>query len=65
MDKSYKIISFYCFIQIKEEFLLKFKTKLLQFEKKGLSGLVVLAEEGINGTVCGSKEIINKVLLRI
>ncbi len=65
MDKSYKVISFYCFIQIKEEFLLKFKTKLLQFEKKGLSGLVVLAEEGINGTVCGSKEIINKIFSEI
>ena len=62
MKNSYKIVSLYCFISIKKSNLLSFRNKLLKFEKDNLSGLIILAKEGINGTICGSEEVIDDVL---
>ncbi len=57
MNDSYKIVSLYCFSRISEKKLSNLRDKLEKFEGKGLTGLLILAQEGINGTICG-KEII-------
>ncbi len=62
-DKSYKIISFYSFFSFKENLLLEFKDKLLDIERNNdLSGLLILANEGINGTICSDEKIIEIIL---
>jgi len=59
MNDTYKIVSLYCFSSIEEKKLLTLKSKLEKFEGKGLTGLIILAKEGINGTICGKETIIN------
>ena len=59
MNVTYKIFSFYCFSQIAENELFKLKDKLEKFEDKGISGLIILAKEGINGTICGKGRIVS------
>ncbi len=57
----YKIVSLYSFTLIKENLILEFKNELLRFEKSNsLSGLLIIAKEGINGTICGEDSIIDK-----
>ena len=51
MNNTYKIVSLYCFSRISEKKLLNFRDKIEKFEEKGLTGLVILAKEGINGTI--------------
>ena len=61
--KNYKsVISFYCFTQIEKNFLDEFKNTLLNYEKEGLTGLIIIAEEGINGTICGEDLITKKTI---
>lgn len=60
MKNLYKVISLYCFIKIEKQSLLTFRNKLFGIVNDDLSGLIILAEEGINGTICGEEEIINK-----
>ena len=57
MNDSYKVISFYCFTPINEKCIQSFRDKLLQYKNRGIFGLIILAEEGINGTFCGKEEI--------
>ena len=57
MNDTYKIVSLYCFSRISEKKLFILRDKLKKFEWKGLTGLLILAQEGLNGTICG-KEII-------
>ncbi len=59
MNNSYKIVSLYCFSQIKEKSLLNLKENLTSYEEAGLTGLIILAEEGINGTICGEQSVVN------
>jgi len=59
MKDNYKIVSLYCFSSISEKELLSFRNKLKEFEEIGLTGLIILAEEGINGTICGKETIVN------
>ena len=59
MNNTYKIVSFYCFSQISEKKLSNLKDKLQKFEDKELTGLVILAEEGINGTICGKENVVS------
>tara|TARA_Y100001978_G_scaffold190062_1_gene192907 strand:- start:678 stop:1592 length:915 start_codon:yes stop_codon:yes gene_type:complete len=54
--------SFYCFTHIEKKYLDDVKNILLNYEKEGLTGLVIIAEEGINGTICGTDKIINKTI---
>jgi len=62
MKNLYKVISLYCFIKIEKQSLLTFRNTLFGIVNDDLSGLIILAEEGINGTICGEEEIINKAL---
>ena len=60
MKKKYKVISLYCFTKIEKNLILEIKEKLLAYENN-VSGLIILGEEGINGTICGPEEYIDKL----
>jgi len=59
MNNSYKIVSLYCFRPISEKKLFNLREKIEKYGEKGLTGLIILAREGINGTICGNEEIVN------
>ena len=60
----YKIISIYSFFSFQEKLILEMKDKLLSIESENdLSGLLIIAKEGINGTICAEENIIEKVLI--
>ena len=59
MRDKYHIVSFYSFVRIEKNLIELIKINLLEFEKKELTGLVVLGNEGINGTVCAPRYLIN------
>ena len=59
----YKIVSIYSFFAFQENFFNELKDNLLIIENNNdLSGLLIIAEEGINGTICAEENIIEKVL---
>ena len=59
----YKIISIYSFFSFQENLILELKDKLLSIENDNdLTGLLIIAKEGINGTICAEEKIIEKVL---
>ena len=60
MNKSFKILSFYCFALTTKDALLGLREKFLPYEDNGLSGLIILAEEGINATICGKEKIVDE-----
>ncbi len=59
MNDTYKIVSLYCFSPLSEKKLLNLREKLDKFKEEGLTGLIILALEGINGTICGRETIVN------
>ena len=59
MKDNYKIVSLYCFSPIEEKKLFDLRDNLEKFGDKGLTGLIILAKEGINGTICGKETIVN------
>ena len=59
MNDIFKIVSLYCFSSIAKKKLFNLKDKLQKFEDKELTGLVILAEEGINGTICGKENVVS------
>ena len=60
--KIYKIVSLYSFFPFQENLILDFKNKLLDIESENdLSGLLILASEGVNGTICAEKNVIDIV----
>ena len=62
-DKNYKIISLYSFFIFQENLILELKDKLLSLEKENdLTGLLIIAKEGINGTICSEDGVIKIVL---
>ena len=61
--KIYKIVSLYSFFPFQENLILDLKNKLLEIENDNdLSGLIIFASEGINGTICAEKNVINIVI---
>jgi len=61
--KSYKIVSLYSFFPFQENLILDLKNKLLEIENENdLSGLFIFASEGINGTICAKKNVIDIVI---
>ena len=61
--KNYKIISLYSFFPFQENLILDLKNKLLEIENENdLSGLFIFAREGINGTICAEKNVIDIVI---
>ncbi len=61
--KNYKIVSLYSFFTFQENLILDLKNKLLEIEnEKDLSGLLIFASEGINGTICAEKNVVDIVI---
>ena len=61
--KNYKIVSLYSFFPFQENLILDLKNKLLEIENKNdLSGLFIFGSEGINGTICAEKNVIDIVI---
>ncbi len=63
-DKNFKIISLYSFFRFTENFIIELKNKLINIEKQNnnLTGLLIFANEGINGTICAEEKVIEIVL---
>ena len=62
-SKKYKIVSLYSFFPFQENFIIDLKNKLLEIENENeLSGLLIFASEGINGTICAEKNVIDIVI---
>lgn len=62
-EKNYKIISLYSFFPFQENLILELKDRLLDIGKKNdLSGLLIFASEGINGTICAAEHMIEIVM---
>ena len=62
-SRFYKIVSLYSFFSFQENLILELKNNLLNIEKKNdLSGLIIIANEGINGTICAEENITEIVL---
>jgi len=61
--KNYKIVSLYCFFPFRENLIIDLKNKLLEIENENdLSGLLIFASEGINGTICAEKNVTDIVI---
>ena len=64
-DKNYKIVSLYCFFPFQEKLIIDLKDKLLNIENNNdISGLLIFACEGINGTICASENVI-KIFMKL
>ena len=62
-SKYYNIVSLYSFFSFKENLILDLKGKLSEIEKENdISGLLIFAREGINGTICAEKNVIDFVI---
>ena len=62
-NNIYKIVSLYSFFSFQENLILEIKDKLFNIENNNdLTGLLIIAREGINGTICAEEEIIEKVI---
>jgi len=55
-----KVVSFYRFIQIDSPDIIRGRLQVL-CEKEGLLGTILIAEEGVNGTLAGSSESVRNV----
>jgi len=61
--KNYKIVSLYSFFPFQENLIIELKNKLLEIgNENDLSGLLIFASEGINGTICAEKNLIDIVI---
>ena len=60
---NYKIVSIYSFFPFQENLIFDLKNKLLEIENENdLSGLLIFASEGINGTICAEKNVIDIII---
>ena len=62
-NSIYKIVSLYSFFSFQENLIVELKENLLSIERNhDLSGLLIIAKEGINGTICAEESIIENIL---
>ena len=62
-DKNYKIVSLYSFFPFQKNLIIELRDRLLKIENKHfLSGLLIFANEGINGTICAEENVIEIVM---
>ena len=58
-NNIYKIVSLYSFFLFQENSIAELKENLISIEKNNdLSGLLIIAREGLNGTICAEESII-------
>ena len=62
MKINYKVIALYCFTEIEKNSIIEFRENLLSYENNDISGLIILGEEGINGTICGPEKFLDKLI---
>ncbi len=62
MNDFFKIVSFYNFTNIDDNSIIKLRQNIQIYESDDFSGLIILAKEGINGTICGKGKIVKEVL---
>ena len=61
--KNYKIVSLYSFFPFQKNLIIELKDRLLKIENENdLSGLLIFASEGINGTICAEENVIEIVM---
>ena len=61
--KNFNIVSLYSFFPFQENLILDLNNKLLEIENENdLSGLLIFASEGMNGTICAEKNVIDFVI---
>ena len=59
----YKIVSIYSFFRFQENLIPELKNNLLRIASdKDLSGLFIIAREGINGTICAEESVVENTL---
>ena len=62
-SNNYKIVSLYSFFPFQENLIFELKDKLLNIENKNdLSGLLIFASEGFNGTICADNNVIEIII---
>ena len=62
-DKFFKVVSLYSFFPFQENLILELREKLINLEnEENVSGLLIFASEGINGTICAKENVIKNVL---
>ena len=62
-NNIYKIVSLYSFFSFQENSIIELKENLFSIEKNNdLSGLLIIAREGLNGTLCAEEGIIENIL---
>ena len=62
-NNIYKIVSLYSFFSFQENSIIDLKENLFNIEKNNdISGLLIIAREGLNGTTCAEKSIIENIL---
>jgi len=62
-NKIYKIVSLYSFFEFQENLIRELKDYLINIKNDyDLSGLIIMATEGINGTICGEEDVIETVI---
>ena len=55
-NNIYKIVSLYSFFSFQENSIIDLKENLFSIEKNNdLSGLLIIAREGLNGTLCAEE----------
>ena len=62
-NNIYKIVSLYSFFSFQENSIIDLKENLFIIEKNNdISGLLIIAREGLNGTICAEESIIENIL---
>ena len=62
-NNIYKIVSLYSFFSFQENLIIDLKENLFNIEKNNdISGLLIIAREGLNGTICAEESIIENIL---
>ncbi len=62
-NNIYKIVSLYSFFSFQENLIIGLKENLFNIEKNNdISGLLIIAREGLNGTICAEESVIENIL---
>ena len=64
--KKYKVAAFYCFTAIEEEAITSLLNEVIIFaSKNNIKGMILIAKEGINGTICGPSKGVGEFFKKI
>ena len=64
--EPYQVAAFYCFVPLQEKVISSLVADLINHaSKEEVKGTVLVAEEGVNGTICGSRKGVSLLLERL